>query len=173
MTQQLALLKAIRTGKLEEVRALLDAGATPEFDDGQGDPGLPLGMACFMGFTEIARELIARGAQVNRADNRQPTSPLSMAIKAKKPQTVLLLLEMGAELPEGMQTGLSAPEEMMAQLKAIRNGFTKPKSKEEASQAENYEEIEVSGYSGLDTQVLEADVIRAAQEMAERTQKAK
>lgn len=166
MSNQLALLKAIRAGKLEEVRALLDAGATPEFDDGQGDPGLPLGMACFMGFTEIARELIDRGAQVNRADNRQPTSPLSMAIKARKPQTVQLLLERGAELPEGMETGLTAPEVMMAQLKAIRNGYSKPKTKEEATQAENYEEIQVSGYSGLDTQVLEADVIQAAQAMA-------
>ncbi len=166
MSNPLALLKAIRAGRLEEVRALLVAGTPPEFDDGQGDPGLPLGMACFMGFNDIARELIERGARVNRPDNRQPTSPLAMAIKGKKPQTVQLLLEMGADLPDGMETGLTGPEVMMAQLKAIRNGYSQPKTREQATQAENYEEIQVSGYSGLDTQVLEADVIRAAQEMA-------
>lgn len=166
MTTPLALLKAIRAGRLLEVRALLDAGVPPEFDDGQGDPGLPLGMACFMGFNDIARELIERGARVNRPDNRLPTSPLAMAVKGRKPETVRLLLEMGADLPEGMETGLSAPEVMLAQLKAIRNGYSQARTREEASQAETFEEIQVSGCSGLDTQVLEADVIRAAQEMA-------
>ncbi len=164
MPDPLSLLKAIRAGQLDQVRAQLDAGIPAEFDDGQGDPGLPLGMACFMGHVDIARALIQHGASINRPDNSAPTSPLSMAIKSKKPQVITLLLEMGAELPEGMATGLTEPEIMMAQLKAIRNGYSKAKDTAEASAAEDFEEIHMSGFSGVDTQVLEADVIRAAQE---------
>ena len=51
------LIKAIRTGLLSEVIAALDAGAPVELDDGKGDPGLPLAMACFTGHAEIVREL--------------------------------------------------------------------------------------------------------------------
>ena len=47
-----------------------------ELDDGQGDPGLPLGIACFMGFVDIVRELAKRGAKVNLPDNSVQTSPL-------------------------------------------------------------------------------------------------
>ncbi len=168
MPDSISLIKAIRAGNLEQVRTLLEAGVPAEFDDGQGDPGLPLGMACFLGHGDIARELIAHGAQVNRPDNLAPTSPLSMAIRARKLQVVQLLLELGAELPEGADTGLSEPEVMMAQLKAIRNGYSRPKDSEEASQAENFEEILVQGFSGVDTQVLEAEVIQAARELARK-----
>ena len=42
MPQSADLIKAIRTGKLSEVIAALDAGAEVELHDGQGDPGLPL-----------------------------------------------------------------------------------------------------------------------------------
>ncbi|MBP7525991.1 MAG: hypothetical protein KA779_14600, partial [Propionivibrio sp.] len=65
MTQAADLIKAIRTGKLSEVIAALDAGAQVELHDGQGDPGLPLAIACFMGHAEIVRELAIRGAKVN------------------------------------------------------------------------------------------------------------
>ena len=77
MTTQLALLKAIRAGNLAEVRAALDAGVSAELSDGQGDPGLPMGVACFMGFADIVRELFRRGARVNVEDNTASTSPTS------------------------------------------------------------------------------------------------
>ena len=55
MTPPLDLLKAIRTGQLAAVVAALDAGAPVELDDGKGDPGLPLAIACFLGHAEIVR----------------------------------------------------------------------------------------------------------------------
>ena len=82
MTSRPDILKAIRSGKLGEVIAALDAGACVELDDGQGDPGLPLAMACFLGHAGIVRELVRRGAKVNLADNKDPASPLSMALSA-------------------------------------------------------------------------------------------
>jgi hypothetical protein len=68
VTPAIDLLRAIRTGRLHEVRAVLDAGAPVELLDGRGDPGLPLGVACFMGYADIVRELVRRGAKVNTAD---------------------------------------------------------------------------------------------------------
>ena len=59
------LIKAIRTGRLSEVVAALESGAQLELDDGKGDPGLPLAIACFMGHAEIVRELAIRGAKIN------------------------------------------------------------------------------------------------------------
>ncbi|MDR1274794.1 MAG: hypothetical protein LBL72_00150, partial [Candidatus Accumulibacter sp.] len=72
------LLNAIRTGRLQEVLAVLNA-APMDLNEADGKPGVALGMACFMGFADIARELIQRGAKANFPDNTIPTSPLSMA----------------------------------------------------------------------------------------------
>lgn len=76
MDFQLTLIKAIRSGRLSDVQAALDAGALVEFDDGQGAPGLPMGIACFMGFVDIVRELGKRGGRVDLPDNNLPGSPL-------------------------------------------------------------------------------------------------
>ena len=61
------LLKAIRTGQLAEVIAALDAGAPIELDDGKGNPGLPLAIACFMGHAEIVRERHRHDCELNPA----------------------------------------------------------------------------------------------------------
>lgn len=163
MTTQLALLKAIRTGNLAEVRATLDAGVSAELSDGQGDPGLPMGVACFMGFAEIVRELFRRGARVNVEDNALPTSPLSMALRGKRTEVVRTLLELGLQLPAGTQTGLSDNEVMLAQWKAHRDGHAVVASHQDQSPV--IEEIDVVRCAGTDTQVLEADVLRAARNM--------
>jgi ankyrin repeat protein len=158
MNESLDLIKAVRSGRLEAVRALLDAGIPAELADGQGDPGLPMGVACFMGFVDIVRELAARGARVNLPDNSLPTSPLSMALRGQRTEVVRALIELGAEIPEGTKTGLSEQEVLVAQWKACK-----------ASEAANgagdqplVEEIDMVGCFGTDTQVLEADVLRAA-----------
>ena len=165
MTNPLLLLKAIREGNLASVKKHLDGGAPVELDDGQGDPGLPLGMACFMGHIDIARELISRGAPINRPDNRVATSPLSMAIRGNRSEVVRLLIELGADVPDGMATGLTENEVMLAQLKAIRDGFAAAKNKAEATQAENFEEIHIAAFTGVDTQVLEAEALQAARNL--------
>lgn len=160
MTSSVDLVKAIRSGRLADVKEVLDAGVSPELNDGPGDPGLPMGVACFMGFVDIVRELAARGGRVNLPDNRLPTSPLNMALRGGRTEVIRALIELGAELPEGMQCGLSEQEIILAQWKAQRAGLLKPRSES----VHDVEEIEVGRCFGTDTQVLEADVLRAARD---------
>ncbi len=159
------LLKAIRTGQLAEVIAALDAGAPIELDDGKGDPGLPLAIACFMGHSEIVRELAIRGARVNFSDNGTPTSPLSMAIRAGKTEVVKVLIEHGAIVPAGMATGLKDDELMLARWKAQHFGAR-------LSAAEPHgaviEEIQVGGCYGTSTDVLNAEMRRAVDDISRK-----
>ena len=162
MSSPVDLIKAIRSGKLSAVIVALDAGAQVEMHDGQGDPGLPMAIACFMGFPEIVRELAIRGAKVNFADNLDPTSPLSMALRGKKTEVIKVLIELGTELPPGIQTGLTEQELMLAKWKAQHFGA----SADTAGKASHaIEEIEMVSCYGTDTSVLEADVIRYAREI--------
>ncbi len=158
------LIKAIRTGLLSEVVAALEAGAQVELHDGRGDPGLPLAMACFMGHAEIVRELILRGAKVNFEDNREPTSPLSMALRGGKTEVVKVLIELGAELPPGVNTGLTDQELMLAKWKAQHFGAARSADQE----APVVEEIQVLGCYGTDTGVLDAEMRRAVEEMCKK-----
>ncbi len=164
MSSQITLIKAIRAGQLAAVRAALDAGAPVELDDGNGDPGLPMGIACFMGFADIVRELAQRGARINLDDNNLPTSPLSMAVRGKRTEVVRTLLELGAELPPGMETGLNENEIMIACWKAQRDGHAK-KDELDPATLPQVEEIEMTSCIGTDTMVLEADALRLARDM--------
>lgn len=165
MNSAIDLIKAIRSGRLQDVRAVLDAGATAELDDGRGDPGLPLGVACFMGFPDIVRELVSRGAKVNRPDNSQPTSPLSMAIRGGRHEVVKVLVELGAEIPPGMKTGLTEQEIMIARWRGHQYGATTTAFGGRGAEIPVVEEIEMTRCYGTDTAVLDADMIRAAREM--------
>ena len=163
MSTPVDLIKAIRSGKLSAVIEALDAGAQVEMHDGQGDPGLPMAIACFMGFAEIVRELAIRGAKVNFADNRDPTSPLSMALRGKRTEVVKVLIELGAELPPDVQTGLTDQELMLSKWKAQHFGAATDPTGRAAAHA--VEEIEMVSCYGTDTNVLEADVVRYAREI--------
>lgn len=165
MNAAIELLKAIRTGRVEEVRAVLEAGASAEINDGRGDPGLPLGVACFMGFPEIVRELVKRGARVNVGDNSQPTSPLSMAIRGRRDQVIKVLIELGALVPPGMETGLSEQETMLARWRGKQFGNHPSALILENTEPVVVEEIEMPRCYGTDTAVLDADMVRAAREM--------
>lgn len=164
MSGQLNLIKAIRSGRLAEVRAMLDSGVSVEIDDGAGDPGLAMGVACFMGFVDIVRELASRGAKVNLPDNSIPTSPLNMALRGGKPEVVRALIELGAELPDGFKTGLSEHDVLLAQLKAQRAGKATHKTLETLGVQPEFEEIQVLSCSGTDTQVLDAEMMRAVRD---------
>ena len=161
MTTQPDLLKAIRTGRLAAVMAALDDGQPVELDDGKGNPGLPLAIACFMGHAEIVRELILRGAVFNASDNAQPNSPLAMAIKGGKTDVVKVLIENGVDIPAGMETGLRKDELMLARWKAQHLGASK--TTEETEHIDVFEEIKVSGCYGTDTDVLNAEMRRAVE----------
>lgn len=161
------LIKAIRTGLLSEVVAALDSGAQVELDDGRGDSGLPLAMACFMGFAEIVRELVIRGAKVNFPDNRNPKSPLSMAIRGGRAEVVKVLIELGAVIPPGVQTGLTKQELMVAQWKAEHFGGGSRAGTTGAAQSD-VEEILVTGCQGTDTDILDAEMRRAIERMGKK-----
>lgn len=161
MPPQNDLVKAVRSGEIAAVVAALDAGAPVELNDGLGVPGLPLGIACFMGHADIVRELVRRGARVNLADNREPVSPLSMAVRGGRTEVVRLLVELGATVPEGMQTGLGEAELRAAQAVAAVTAA----DREAFGDLPDIEEIQIVRCFGTDTGVLEADVVRAAREM--------
>ena len=165
MSAQLNLIKAIRSGRLPEVLALLDAGVAVELDDGAGDPGLAMGVACFMGFVDIVRLLAERGATVNLPDNSVATSPLNMALRGGKTEVVRALIELGAELPDDMKTGLSEHDLLLAQLKAQRAGKATQKTLEALGVQPEFEEIQVLSCSGTDTQVLNEEMLRAARDI--------
>ena len=155
MTSPPDLLKAIRSGNLSGVCAALDAGATL---DGDGEPGLLMGMACFLGHVAIVRELAGRGATVDFPDNALPTSPLSMAVRGGRTEVVRALIELGVEVPAGMQTGLSEQELTVARWIAFRDGHAKPDELDDPTGL--VEEIEVHRHGQTDTQILEADILR-------------
>lgn len=166
MSNQDALVKAVRSGHLVEVLAALDAGAPVELDDGQGVPGLPLGIACFMGFADIVRELVRRGARVNIADNRAPISPLSMAVRGGRKEIVKLLVELGVEIPAGMDSGLN--EQELAQARYLARAYREAGAMGAAGEEPIIEEIVMPKAFGTDTTVLEADVLRAVREAEEK-----
>ena len=168
MSPPVDLIKAIRTGLVSEVIAALDAGAQVELNDGKGDPGLPLAMACFMGHAEIVRELALRGAKVNFADNREARSPLSMAVRAGKPEVVKVLIELGAEVPPGMQTGLTNPELMLAKWKAQHFGVSQVEDGQRGGTPPVIEEIEMVSCYGTDTSGLNAEMRRAVQDACKK-----
>jgi ankyrin repeat protein len=167
VSQPVDLIKAIRTGLLSEVIAALDGGAQVELHDGQGDPGLPLAMACFMGHAEIVRELAIRGAKVNFANNMEPTSPLSMALRGGKTEVIKVLVEFGTEIPAGVKTGLTDQELMLARWKAQHFGASQA-ANNSGSELPVIEEIQMVGCYGTDTGVLEADVMRYARDLASK-----
>lgn len=150
------LLKAIRAGRLKDVKAALDAGAAI---DGEGQPGFMLGMACFLGYVDIVRELVSRGAQVNAADNAAVTAPLAMAVRGGHKEVMRTLVELGAVVPAGMRVGLSEQELKAAQWVAFRDGHVKPDDGG-ASVSGEVEEINFARPSHVDTQVLEAEALR-------------
>lgn len=150
------LLKAIRSGQLAAVQLALDTGAGAEIGDGSCAPGMPLGIACFLGHCDIVRELVRRGARVNAADNRDPTSPLSMAVRGRRPEVVRLLIELGANVPDGMPTGL-APEDV-----AAAQWIAGHLAEQAAAGDIEVEEIVMTRAIGTDTTTLEADAIQRA-----------
>lgn len=165
MSSQLRLIKAIRKGRLADVRVLLDTGISVGSDGDQDDSAMYVGIACFMGNTDIVRELVRRGAAVNMADNNDPTSPLSMAIRGGRTEVVRTLIELGAVVPGGMETGLGEQDILLAQWKASRDGCLLAPIDESLMGSRDFDEIDVSSCVGIDTQALEEEMLRLAASM--------
>lgn len=130
------LFLALREGSLKAARALLDWPAT-KAETRTADDESPLMMAALKGYTDIARKLVERDADVNKtgwtplhyaatsghvaiielllehhayidAESPNGTTPLMMAAHYGTPAAVKLLLEAGADPALKNQLGLSA-----------------------------------------------------------------
>src|SRR6185312_14140559 len=91
----LALHSAVRTGDLEQVIRLLEAGADPNSLDPLG--GTPLLTACWLGHTSIASALLSRGADVDAVHREAGATALEYAVLKGRPDVVHLLLAAGAD----------------------------------------------------------------------------
>ena len=90
-----------------------------------------------------------------------------MALRGGKPEVIKVLIEFGAVIPPGTQTGLTDQELMLARWKAREFGNA---SEQEGSQAApddfgEIEEIKIVTCYGTSTDVLNADMRRALDEI--------
>lgn len=101
----LTLHQLTQLGAMEQVRAMLDAGTPPDLLDDGGRTAL--WFACNEGKTDIARLLIARGADINRALENGNT-PLIEACIWGYTELAVLLLDNGADLHHQFHPGVTA-----------------------------------------------------------------
>jgi ankyrin repeat protein len=102
---ELDLFDAASVGRTDRVAELLDRDAT-QVNAYSSDGFYPLGLAAFFGHTDTARELLARGADVNQvARNPMRVQPLHSAAAAKSLELVRLLVEAGAPVNAQQQQG--------------------------------------------------------------------
>ena len=90
-----ALHKASDRGRGEVVRALLEAGATPDIAHAKTQD-TPLHLAAVAGHTEVVSELLRAGADVN-AGNRLGWTPLHGAMYSNQLEIARLLVRAGAD----------------------------------------------------------------------------
>ncbi|HOL70854.1 MAG TPA: ankyrin repeat domain-containing protein, partial [Bryobacteraceae bacterium] len=83
------LHEAVKSGNIERVRALLDAGADVNGRDRLG--GTPLHEAIWNGNAAIAALLIERGADVNARHTEAGSTPLHYAVITGRVELVRLL----------------------------------------------------------------------------------
>ncbi|XP_062455737.1 cyclin-dependent kinase 4 inhibitor B-like [Rhea pennata] len=94
------LASAAARGRVEEVRALLEAGADPNGTNSFGRTPLQVMM---LGSPRVAELLLQRGADPNRADPRTGCFPAHDAARAGFVETLAALHRAGArlDLPDG------------------------------------------------------------------------
>ena len=89
-----------------------------------------------------------------------------MALRGKRKEVIKVLIELGAELPPGVETGLNDQELMLAKWKAQHFGVTQSVVKKS-----EIEEIHVlGGVNGTDTGILDAEMRRALKAMKPKPQ---
>lgn len=89
------LIKAVKNGKTEMIKLLLDRGADVNIADGSGYT--PLMLAAFRGYTDVVELLLAKGARVNELNPYGETA-LMQAVQMGHYQVVVLLLSAGANI---------------------------------------------------------------------------
>ena len=93
------LIRAVRQKDLPEVERLLAAGANPNADEVPGFEGRPaLFHAAIFGYTDIAQELIDKGANADYGADQGVVTPLMVASLNGAASTVELLIRSGANV---------------------------------------------------------------------------
>ncbi|MDT4935583.1 MAG: uncharacterized protein QOK11_3475 [Pseudonocardiales bacterium] len=98
------LLDLARTGSTAELVPYVDAGVPVDLTDPQGNTLLML--AAYHGHAATVRELAARGADVDRANDRGQT-PLAGAVFKGEPDVLDALLDAGADPTAGEPSALA------------------------------------------------------------------
>ena len=91
-----ALLDAVRDGRIEQVKTLIEKGANMNARDYQGRT--PLHLAAAKGDTDIAELLVKGGADVNAKSDTLGTTALIVAIQNGHRDTAKLLVANGADV---------------------------------------------------------------------------
>jgi ankyrin repeat protein len=110
-------------GKLDGVKALLDQGV--DINAVNFGNGTALVTAIWLGKTEVAKYLIARGADINLVDKCSGSyTPLGMAARIGNVEVVRLLLNKGADLSKGQIVVNGMPRTpLMIVNDALTKGF--------------------------------------------------
>jgi hypothetical protein len=88
-----------------------------------------------------------------------------MAVRGRRTEVIKALIEMGAEVPTGMATGLTDQEMLIARWRGRHYEASTGKPEQTDDEHPVFEEIEMVRCYGTDTSVLDADLIRAARDM--------
>lgn len=184
-------VEGIRQGDLAAVLRALTAGADIECVDQYGFPGLPLRTACFLGHKEVVLELLKRGANIYAANSDGPGAPLRMATRGKRDEIVAVLRQHAADSPSAVPHTPKMPPvapAMLATRKSVRTDEYRPNSAvppagsarpaEAKPAASPYkvtelrksvraelgvESVVINSCYGVDTNVLEGDLLRLSQ----------
>jgi ankyrin repeat protein len=101
----ISLFEAAAAGKLEAVTHLIET-VPNSMDDYASDGFTPLGLACYFGHEEVAKYLVANGADVNRPSNNGfHVYPIHSACADNYTSIARMLIEHGAMVNVKQQAG--------------------------------------------------------------------